>query len=377
MARFLALTSRGLGGALYNELHSLGFKNLIAQGANVEFEGSWKDAYRAHLQLRVATRIFLPILDFEAYNADDLYYAVHRRHDFTKYIRPKQTLAIEAHVKEHKELRDQRFVAQKTKDAIVDQFREKFDRRPDVNADNPDMQVVIRVNGTKISMAIDLTGEPLSFRGYRLQTGEAPLRETVAAGLVELSDWDGQAPLVDPMCGSGTILIEAALKVRGGIMPRAKRFLFQNLINFDDVVFAKAQAEVANKTQSLKNLKLFGFDRDSKVIAYARANARRAGVSDQIHFEVSPVTQLKSPKVDPGWLIANPPFAVRLGEQDEGLKVWEDLARTLKTEFKGWSCWLLSGNKDVAKALHLKADRRIPVYNGPLECRLLHYQMHR
>src|ERR1044072_1126104 len=175
MPQFLALTSRGLGGALHSELHSLGFKNLEKQGPNVTFECSWKEMYRAHLQLRTATRILMPILDFEAYNADDLYFALIRKHDFTKYIKPEQTLAIESHVFEHKELRDQRFVAQKSKDAIVDQFRKKFDKRPDVNSENPDLKVVVRVNRTDISVAIDLTGEPLSFRGYRTQAGEAPL----------------------------------------------------------------------------------------------------------------------------------------------------------------------------------------------------------
>lgn len=375
MPRFLALTSRGLGGALQGELHSLGFSKLEMAGPNVSFECSWKDAYRAHLQLRTANRILLPILDFNAYNADDLYFAILRKHDFSKYITNKQTLAVEAHVFEHRELRDGRFVAQKTKDAIVDQFRNKTGERPDVDAKNPDLNVVVRVNRTAISVSIDLTGQPLSFRGYRTEAGEAPLRETLAAGLIEISDWDMQSPLVDPMCGSGTILIEAALKARGGLQPRQSTFLFQRLLNFDSDAFAKAQAEAANSTRPLQSLKLFGFDKDPRVIAYARANAKRAKVDQFIHFEVSPVERLKAPTTETGWLIANPPYAVRLGQEKAVERLWEDFSHTLKNEFKGWSCWLLSGNKDVSSALRLKSDRKVPVFNGPMECRFLHYMM--
>lgn len=375
MPRFLALTSRGLGGALHNELHSLGFKGLVKQSTNVAFESSWKELYRAHLQLRTATRIVLPILDFHAYNAEDLYNALIKRHDFTKYIRPDQTLAIEAHVTDHRELRDQRFVAQKSKDAIVDQFRKKFDKRPDVDAKDPDLRVIVRVHQTEVSVALDLTGEPLSFRGYRQQAGEAPLREHLAAGLVEISDWDMESTLVDPMCGSGTILIEAALKARQGILPRKEPFLFHRWEIFDRKAFAKAQAEAAGSIRPIHDLRLFGFDKDPKVIAHARANAKRAQVDDVIHFEVLPIERLRAPEGPPGWLLANPPYAIRLGEEKVVERTWEEIAHTLKKEFKGWSCWLLSGNRDVSTALHLKTDRKVPVMNGPMECRFLHYQI--
>jgi putative N6-adenine-specific DNA methylase len=375
MPQFLALTSRGLGGALHDELQGLGFKGLKKQSTNVGFEASWKEMYRAHLQLRTATRIVLPILDFKAYNQEDLYRSLFKKHDFTKYISPEQTLAIEAHVTDHKELRDQRFVAQKSKDAIVDQFRKKFDKRPDVDSKNPDLQVIVRVHQTDVSVAIDLTGEPLSFRGYREQAGEAPLRENLAAGLVDFTGWNGDVPLVDPMCGSGTILIEAALKIRQGILPRKQGFLFQNFLNFDKTAFAKAQAKAAESTKSITHLKLFGYDRDSKVIAYARANAKRAQVDDVIHFEVRAMEKLQAPDGDVGCLIANPPYAVRLGEEKQVERTWQEISHTLKSEFTGWSCWLLSGNKDVSTALHLKSDRKVPVMNGPMECRFLHYQI--
>lgn len=374
MPQFLALTSRGLGQTLEAELRHLDFKVLKKQSTSVLFESSWKDVYKAHCQLRCATRIIQPILDFKAYNQNDLYYGIHRRHDFTKYITSNQTLAVEAHVSDHQALTDQRFVAQKSKDAIVDQFTEKFGNRPDVDAKNPDLRVIVRIQQSDVSIALDLTGEPMTFRGYRTEAGEAPLREHLAAALVDLSGWTADDALIDPMCGSGTILIEAALKARGGLMPRKSRYLFERWQNFDSAWFAKAQAEVASQAKSISKLKLFGYDKDGKVIARARANAQRAGVEDVIHFEVLPIQKLKAP-FSKGVLIANPPYAVRLGEEKKIAKEWEDIAYTLKHEFAGWSCWLLSGNKDVSTALHLKSQRKIPLMNGPMECRFLNYQM--
>jgi putative N6-adenine-specific DNA methylase len=376
MPRFLALTSRGLGKVLHDELSELGLKTFDHHGTSVEFECSWREVYRAHLQLRCATRIYLPILDFQAYNAEDLYKAIYKKHDFTKYISPNQTLAIDANVTEHQELRDQRFVAQKVKDAIVDQFRDKFGERPNVDAKNADLRVAVRVLRTKISVSIDLTGDALSFRGYRQQAGDAPLREHLAAGLIDLSGWDKKACIVDPMCGSGTLLIEAALKARGGILPRHQGFLFERLQNFDRTAYAKAQAQVAESHKSLAKLKLYGFDKDPKVIAYARANAKRAKVDEHIVFEVIPIERLCAPfDIATGLIITNPPYAVRLGEAKAVERTWEELAHTLKSQFKGWSAWLLSGNKDVSGALHLKTTRKIPVFNGPMECRFLHYEI--
>ncbi len=216
MPRFLAITSRGLLDSLESELQSIGIKRVRKLGDSVEFDSSWSDLYRVHLESRIATRVLLPVLDFEAYNQDDLYHAIFKRHDWTQYIFPQQTLRVESHVREHKNLRDQRFVAMKTKDAIVDQFQNKFSERPSVgDEEKADLRVVIRLIGPKVSVALDLTGESLSNRGYRKVTGEAPVREHVAAGMLRMAKWAPPVPLVDPFCGSGTILIEAALSQVG------------------------------------------------------------------------------------------------------------------------------------------------------------------
>lgn len=369
MARFLVLTSRGLGEPLQEELKEIGIDKSKLQSEGVYFDGSWKDVYAVHLKSHLASRVLLPVLDFKAYNAEDLYSAIFKKHDFTKYITPDRTFAIEAHVTDHKEFRDQRFVALKVKDAIADQFRQKFDRRPDVDAKNPQFRVVVRVVKTDVSVAIDLTGSPLSHRGYRLQAAAAPLRENLAAGLVRLAGWQPEMPIVDPMCGSGTILIEAAMMARNLLADRRK-FLFQNLESFQKEAFDQARAQFKRRNPELK---LFGFDKDPRVLEQARENAERAGVREWIHFRTSDVLSLKPPIATPGLVISNPPYAVRIETLSSAKALWKDLSQTLKTRFPGWTCWVLSGNKDLTKSFHLKNERRIPIWNGPIECRYLKY----
>ena len=203
MPTFLAITSRGLLEPLTDELKEMKIKYVKQRSDSVEFEGSWAELYRVHLKSRIATRVLMPVADFVAYNEDDLYKNVFKKHDFTKYITTQQTLRIESHVRENRNLSDQRYVALKTKDAIVDQFWKKFNERPSVgDQEHADLRVVVRVVGTQVSLAIDLTGDSLSLRGYRRFAGDAPLREHVAAGMLKIAKWEAPTPLVDPFCGS-------------------------------------------------------------------------------------------------------------------------------------------------------------------------------
>ncbi len=375
MPRFLAITSRGLIEPLADELKELGIKGIKARGDSVEIDSSWADLYRIHLHSRLASRVLLPVADFTAYNEEDLYHGVIKRHDFTKYISPSQTLRVEAHVREHKTLHDQRFVAMKVKDALVDQFRKKFDERPSVGEeDTADLRVVVRVVGTEVSLAVDLTGESLAYRGYRRYAGEAPLRENVAAGLLRMASWDGVSPLVDPFCGSGTILIEAALKLSGiAGLKRKGKFAFERLSNFQLAAFAEAVRELGARKAAPTKPFLFGYDIDAEVVEKARANARVAGVENWILFQQRDMRQLTAPVDQPGWIITNPPYGARLGDKSEAQKLMDEFSSTLKNGFKGWQAWILSGDPEVSAALRLKAKRRVPVWNGPIDCRLLHY----
>ena len=375
MARFLAITSRGLLEPLGAELKDLGIRNLRVRPDAVEFDGSWADLYRLHLHSRIASRFLLPVSDFMAQNEDDLYYGVLRKHDFTKYISVDQTMRVETHLREHKRLTDQRYATLKVKDALADQFFAKFDRRPDVgDEEQADLRVVVRIVGPEVSLALDLTGETLSSRGYRQYAGLAPLRESVAAGLLRLSGWQAPRPLVDPFCGSGTILIEAALSMAGpSLSKRPRPFAFERLANFQAEVYAKVRAGIERKAAPLKPF-LFGYDKDGQVIDKARANARAAGVESWIRFEQADARELKAPAVDePGTLITNPPYGERLEDLTDVKALMNDFSHTLKHGFRGWDAWLLSGNPEASAALRLKAVRKAPVWNGPIECRFLNY----
>lgn len=372
MPRFLAVTSRGLVEPLAAELTNLEFKNVTAKPDGVEIDCSWAEIYRLHTVTRLATRVLLPVADFTAYNEEDLYFGVLRKHDFTQYIDLKQTLRVEAKVRDHQKLRDQRFVAMKVKDAVCDQFRKKFNARPDVGSDeDAALRVVVRVVGPKISLALDLTGESLSNRGYRPAAGEAPLRENVAAGLVQIAGWQPGQAIVDPFCGAGTILIEAAL-MAAGLPPVRKwrHFAFEKLKNFKAHPIPTAKPIEAPEAPLF-----FGFDSDAGVIQKARENARRAGVDRWITFQQGSVKSLGPVPAEPGVLITNPPYGERLEDAEKAKVILGDFAAAMKQHYKGWHAWILSGNTEAIKGLRLKAERRVPLWNGPIECRFLHYSI--
>lgn len=373
MPQFLASTAKGLVDPLEIELKNMGFTNLIKMSSGVFFDSNWEGVYRANLQSRLASRILKPILDFPAYNGEEVYHNI-RKHDFTKYIDPKQTIKIEASVKDSA-IKDQRFLAMKVKDAVVDQFREAFDVRPDVDTENPDLRIYVKAIKNRFHVMIDTSGESLFMRGYRKETGPAPMKENLAAGLLMLAEWDQKSPVIDPMCGSGTILIEAAMMALN-IAPGSHRrhFGFMDLKGFDEAVWEKVVDEVASAEKQELDFQFYGYDLDRKVLQAAKENARRAGVDHVIQFRSESIATV-APPVEKGLFITNPPYGTRLGEEDNLRDVYRDLGYTLKHRFKGWDAWILSGNKDLILDMHLKASRKHFVYNGPLECRFLKYSM--
>ncbi len=374
MPKFFAMTSRGLSDALEAELKELGLNRVLKGPGGVYFDGNWSSCYRANLRSRIATRILLPILDFPAYKPEELYHNV-LKHDFTKYIAPSGTIAVDASVRDSGQFRDQRFVAMKVKDAIVDQFRDKFGERPNVDTDLPDLKIVVRAVRNQFSMSIDTSGDPLFKRGYRTGMTDAHLKEHVAAGILHMTGWKGDTPIVDPMCGSGTLLIEAAmiaLNIAPGSM--RKRFAFQKLTAFKKDEWKK-EVELATETEKAElPFKFYGFDLDRRALEIAEQNADAAGLSEYIEFRRHPMETLKAP-VEQGIMLVNPPYGERLGEQGELIETYKNLAHVMKTSFKGWDCFVLSGNAELSAAMKLKAERKFPVHNGPIECRLLKYNM--
>ena len=373
MAHFLAICPKGLSEALEKELQEMGFNTLEKTTGGVLFESNWEGCYRVNLQSRLASRILKPVLDFTAYQPEELYAQV-LKHDFTKYISPNQTISIDASVKESK-MRDQRFVAMKIKDAIVDQFRDKFGIRPDVNNDRPDLRIHVKSFKNEFSLALDSSGDSLFQRGYRKEVVEAPLKENLAAGLLQLSEWDRKSPLIDFMCGSGTLLIEGAmmaLKIAPGL--HRKRFGFMNWKNFDQETWQRLVEESMDQEVQELGFEFFGYDIDRRAISIAKENAISAGVDHVIQFKRESVATI-APPVEKGLIVVNPPYGARIGDEDNLRDVYRDLGFTLKHRFKGWDCWILSGNKDLIMDLKLKSTRKHFVFNGNIECRFLKYSM--
>jgi putative N6-adenine-specific DNA methylase len=373
MAEFFASTARGLVEPLEIELKELGLKVLGKTAGGVYFESNWEGCYKANLCSRLASRILKPIMDFTAYQPEELYNQI-LRHDFTKYINPNQTISIDVSVGESK-MRDQRFIAMKIKDAIVDQFRDKFGVRPDVDNYNPALRIVVRCVKNQFNVSVDTTGDSLFMRGYRKEVGEAPMKENLAAGLVKLSEWDGKSPIVDFMCGSGTFLIEAAMMAKN-IAPgiNRKRFGFMSLLNYEKATFENVVQEAMDAEKEEIDFKFYGFDIDNKVLKSAKENAREAGVDDVIEFKKESVATVEPP-VEKGLVIVNPPYGARIGDEDNLRDVYRDLGFTLKHRFKGWDAWILSGNKELIADLKLKSTRKHFVFNGNIECRFLKYSM--
>jgi 23S rRNA G2445 N2-methylase RlmL len=373
MPEFFASTPKGLVEALEKELQELDLKVIERTAGGCFFEASWEGAYKANLHSRVASRILKPVLEFTAYQPEELYNQI-LNHDFTKYIKPNQTFCIDATIKESK-MHDQRFVAMKIKDAVADQFRNKFGVRPDVENNNPDLRIHVRAMKNQFMVALDLSGDSLFMRGYRKEVGEAPLKENLAAGLLLLTEWDRKSPLLDFMVGSGTFLIEGAmmaLNIAPGI--HRKGFSFQRWLNFDQKAWDKIVQEAMDQEIEELPFSFYGYDIDRRIISIAKDNAKRAGVDHVIEFKREPVATVEPP-VEKGLAIVNPPYGARIGDEDNLRDVYRDLGFTLKHRFKGWDCWILSGNKELIADLKLKSTRKHFVFNGNIECRWLKYSM--
>lgn len=372
MAKFIAFTSKGLTDILESELRNLNFKNVKKKASSVGFECSWSQCYLAHLSLKTATRIAFPIKDFKAYQPDELYHIV-KKIDFSKYFSPNQSFKIDLSATSDS-IAESHFLAFKIKDAIADQFREKFNKRPDVDTQDPDFRLMVRCQKNQFNLSIDLTGNSLSQRGYRQHTHAAPLREHLAAGLLLYADFNKYPVVLDPMCGSGTLLIEAARMISRPETHERRSFLFENLKTFkpEDLKVAIKQLKEEFKN---KDIKLVGYDQHPEAIKASRLNAEAAGVEHLIEFKQQSLKDLKNVFKQEGVIITNPPYGERLSEIEEMQYLYSELGKTLKNEFGGWDFWMLSGEGEALKALKFKTSQKVPVWNGNIECRFLKYQI--
>ena len=372
--QFFATTAKGVEEVLAAELTRLNAEGVSVESGGVRFRGGLEAAYRANLWLRTASRVLMTLAEFPCETPEQLYQGV-RAVGWTKYLTPAMTLAVDCNLRDSV-LTHSGFVALKTKDAIVDDLRDALGSRPDVDNKNPDLRINVRLFRNRCTLSLDCSGTPLDRRGYRLDRHEAPLKENLAAALVELSGWDGSVPLLDPMCGTGTIAIEAALKALN-IPPGLLRpgFGFQRWLGYDRELWDRLVAEARQGVLAALPAQVLGSDISHAAIAMANENARRAGVVDRIALGRGEISEL-TPPPGPGILIFNPPYGKRLGEEEALRPLYKEIGDVMKQRCKGYTAYLFTGNLELAKCVGLKASRRIVLYNGPIECRLLKYEMY-
>ncbi len=370
--RFVASSPRGFGDLLARELRELGAADVRERALGVEFSGALSVAYRACLESRVASRVFLVVADFEA-ASDAAFYEAIRSIDWRPHVDPSRTLACDFTGK-HPEITHTRFGALRLKDGICDQLREVSGRRPDIAPERPAVRVHAHANGPKVTVSIDLSGEGLHRRGYRTQAGEAPLRENLAAGILLRAGWPEKAKtaaeFLDPMCGSGTLVIEAGM-VAANIAPGSRRdyFGFFGWPGHDRPAWDELK-RAALARERKPALSLRGLDSDASVLAAARGNAVRAGLTE-VSFEPGRLAMARPQNPGGGFLATNPPYGVRLESRDGARALMKELGGVLREHFGGWDACILSGSADAGLELGIRAERVHTVWNGALECRLL------
>jgi 23S rRNA (guanine2445-N2)-methyltransferase / 23S rRNA (guanine2069-N7)-methyltransferase len=371
--RFIASSPRGFGDLLAAELRSFGAGDVRERALGVEFTGTLEVAYRACLESRVGSRVFLEVARFVA-PTDASFYDAARAIDWRAHIDPSRTLACDFSGR-HPEITHTRFGALRLKDAICDQLRDATGSRPDIATDRPGVRVHAHANGPDVTVSIDLSGEGLHRRGYRAQAGEAPLRENLAAGILVRAGWPEKSKSVseflDPMCGSGTLVIEAAM-IAANVAPGARRhyFGFFGWVGHDRLTWERVKREALAKEQK-PAWRLRGVDADGAVLAAARENAARAGLAELVTFEHGRLAEARPAAEGAGFLATNPPYGVRLEDRDTARALMKQLGEVLRANFSGWDAVILAGSADAGLELGIRAERVHTVWNGALECRLL------
>jgi putative N6-adenine-specific DNA methylase len=367
--RFFASCPRGLEALLARELDSFGGRAEGPVPGGVAFSGSFETCYRANLWSRLASRILWKVGEFRYGDESDVYEAA-KQLDWPSYFPVERTIRVNV-TAQKSPLKSLEFATLRVKDAVCDRFREAAGRRPDVERASPDVRVHAFLEGDRGTFYLDTSGEPLFKRGWRAGEMEAPLRENLAAGIVMLSGWRPEEPLLDPMCGGATLLVEAAAMARGRA-PGAKRgFGFERLASFDRKLWEKVKAE---RREAVSTPSLYGNDRDPRALDAARRNLAEAGVERWVKLECADVLERQAPAAT-GVLIANPPYGERTGSKEELARFYPKLGDALKRRFAGWRCYLFTADLRLPKLIRLEPSRRTPLYNGALECRLYEFKI--
>lgn len=371
--KYLAKTLFGLEEILADELQIHGADNIKIKNRAVEFNATLESLYRINLGSRVSLKILKPIYSFTANNADQIYINT-KKYSWHKLIKPSNTFSVESVVNSSK-ITHSKYAALKLKDAIVDQIRSHTNKRPNVDVKYPNFRIHLHIDKNRANILLDSSGESLHKRGYRLSGEKAPLNEVLAAGMIKLSGWDGKSNFIDPMCGSGTLVIEAALLAKN-IAPNLNRkyFGFMNWKSYDDKLFKEVKKKLISEQNNF-NYKIIGNDINESAIKTAFVNAKKAGIDNLISFHTGDLSNLQH-DLNSGVMITNPPYGERLKKSDIN-QFYKKLGDTLKQNFSGFDAWILSSNKDALKQIGLRTSRRLLLYNGALECKFHNYKMYK
>ena len=375
--QMLAKTFKGLEEVLAGELIELGANNVQIQRRAVAFTGDMRMLYTANFCLRTASRILVPIATFKAKKADDIYQQV-MQIDWAQYMTPKTSFSIDATV--YSDLfRHSQFITYRVKDAIVDYWMEHAGARPSVQLTSPDLYLNVHIAGDLVTLSLDSSGESLHKRGYRVANTQAPINEALAAGMLLLAGWKGQSDFYDPMCGSGTLLIEAALIARN-IAPGVfrKSFAFEKWANFDADLFEDVYSD-DSRERDFKH-KIYGSDAGFYAAQAAIKNVESAGLNRDIEVRQIRVQELKltgdeARNTEGALVMINPPYGERLSQDKDVLRLYQDMGTTLKHQFSGATAWIISSNEDALKCVGLRPAKRVRLVNGDLDCLFNKYEL--
>ncbi|HEX8989304.1 MAG TPA: THUMP domain-containing protein [Rhodocyclaceae bacterium] len=373
MEQFFATCPRGLEALLAEELAAVGGTSVRAVPGGVAFAGEWEACYRANLESRIATRILWKISQ-GAYASEDDIYRLAFGGIWPKLFGVDSTLRVYV-TAQRSPLKSLEFATLRVKDGICDRFRDIYGRRPSVDTRNPDVRVHLFLTDREATLYVDTSGEPLYMRGHKIAKVEAPLKENLAAGILRLAGWKPGIPLLDPMCGSGTFLIEAAqmsLDDAPGLGRDPGEFGLERLANFNEALWRRLKTEAAQRRLEAKPLPVWGSDIAADAVARANQNLAHAGLDDLVTVERADLLE-RQPPAPEGILVANPPYGERLGSGEELAAFYPRLGDALKKHFPGWRCYFLSADPQLPKLIGLKPSKKTPLFNGALECRLYEF----
>ena len=367
----VAKTLQGLEEILAQEIRGLGVQDIEILNRAVRFKGGLRDLYAANYRLRTALKVLVEVETFSARNDFELYQGI-QKIDWVRFMDPGMSLAVEC-VLFSDHFSHSQFIAQRTKDAVVDQFRDRLHKRPSVDRENPDLRISIHIQETRVNVLLDSSGASLHRRGYRAQLHQAPVNEVLAAGLLLMAGWNGQGNLVDPMCGSGTFLIEGAM-IAMNIQPGTFRpnFGFEKWKNFDQDLFTDVADQIEQNTGF--SHRIVGSDKAVSSLQLARESLHRTFLDKKVELVHMPIEKFIPPE-NGGMMITNPPYDERLRVENIN-NLYRLIGDRMKQHYKGYQVWIFSGNPDAMKSIGLHPARRIPMLNGSIECTFRKYDMY-